>query len=736
MKKTLWLALILLLVCIFAFSACDNGDTPSNNDNSNSQQTTEGNIQNNNGGENNNSSTPICQHTFGSWSTVKQATCKEEGKLVRTCSKCSETEESTVSKTDIHTEVVDAAISATCTADGKTEGKHCSVCGKTIVTQTTIKALGHTEVVDPAVASTCEEEGLTEGKHCSVCNTILVKQTKISILAHNYKNGICSICKNIDQDAKAAEIKAENARHEQEFADINTYYNNVVSGLEERVSNLMELNGITYVYDDSYCYNQISELSDEISELERKIATLSGSTNSSDIAKRQQYESQVTAKENEQNKYYKCITINALNNEIIDNRAYQSEAIAEENILHEDNLAIIENKYKCYEERHTLVVLEAKDPTCEENGLTEGLYCEDCQRCYIEQITILSEGHKIDESTGCCTICKTDVAEIGFVFEWLDKLNGYQLVEYVGSDVNVIVPSKYKGKDVISIGTVAFNDCTHILNVVIPDSVYIINSSAFSGCSSIQSITLPFIGSTEAVNGEEYLSEPLDTWMPSSLCFGTIFGTKEYEGSMAISSSIYTFYIPESLTSVTITGGYIYYRAFAFCSNIEYIWLGDAVTHIGNDAFSYCSSLKAINISSGVESIGRFAFTSCSALESINVSEENDCFISIDGNLYSIDKKTLIKYPSAKSEKSFEIPDGVTTIGAYAFYDSQSLTTIVIPKSVTQIDMYAMRFCSQLSTIEFQGTVEQWEHIFFDFWWNDSIGATTVTCSNGSVTIE
>ena len=82
MKKTLWLVLVLLLVCVFALSACDNGDTPSNNDNGNDQQTTEENGENNSGGENDNSSTPVgCQHTFGSWSTVKQATCKEEGKL-------------------------------------------------------------------------------------------------------------------------------------------------------------------------------------------------------------------------------------------------------------------------------------------------------------------------------------------------------------------------------------------------------------------------------------------------------------------------------------------------------------------------------------------------------------------------------------------------------------------------------------------------------------------------------
>ena len=184
MKKALWLALILLLICVFAFSACDSGDTPPTN-NENNQQTTDNNNQNTESGEsqtngngNDTSNTPTeCQHAFGSWNTVKQATCKEEGKLVRTCSKCSETEETTVSKTNIHAEVIDTAVAATCTVDGKTEGKHCSVCDKIIVAQTTIGKLGHVEVIDAAVAATCTTDGKTEGKHCSRCNETLVAQT-------------------------------------------------------------------------------------------------------------------------------------------------------------------------------------------------------------------------------------------------------------------------------------------------------------------------------------------------------------------------------------------------------------------------------------------------------------------------------------------------------------------------------------------------------------------------------
>ena len=81
--------------------------------------------------------------------------------------------------------MIDAAVEATCTEPGKTEGKHCSVCNTVLVEQTTVPAKGHTEVIDAAVEATCTEPGKTEGKHCSVCNTVLVKQDTIPASGHD-----------------------------------------------------------------------------------------------------------------------------------------------------------------------------------------------------------------------------------------------------------------------------------------------------------------------------------------------------------------------------------------------------------------------------------------------------------------------------------------------------------------------------------------------------------------------
>ena len=141
---------------------------------------------------------PVLNHTTHTFTVRKvepaylasAATCTEPAKYYYVCTGCSEHGDETFNEGNAlgHTEVVDAAVAATCTEKGKTEGKHCSVCNTVLVAQTEVPATGHTEVVDAAVAATCTEKGKTEGKHCSRCKAVIVAQEEIGALGHEYED--------------------------------------------------------------------------------------------------------------------------------------------------------------------------------------------------------------------------------------------------------------------------------------------------------------------------------------------------------------------------------------------------------------------------------------------------------------------------------------------------------------------------------------------------------------------
>lgn len=127
----------------------------------------------------------VCDHTFGNWEMVKQATCAENGLFVRTCNKCGEVEETLIGKTDTHVEVVDEAVAPTCTVQGLTEGKHCSVCNEVIKAQTVIPVTGHYYIWSIDKQSTQTETGLKH-EYCYLCSDTRNENTVIPLAPHTH----------------------------------------------------------------------------------------------------------------------------------------------------------------------------------------------------------------------------------------------------------------------------------------------------------------------------------------------------------------------------------------------------------------------------------------------------------------------------------------------------------------------------------------------------------------------
>lgn len=120
---------------------------------------------------------------------------------------------------------------------------------------------------------------------------------------------------------------------------------------------------------------------------------------------------------------------------------------------------------------------------------------------------------------------------------------------------------------------------------------------------------------------------------------------------------------------------------------------------------AYCISLISADANSADANIEY-----CSSLTSIKVDANNKYYSSIDGNLYNKDATTIIQYASGKTEKSFTIPDSVTSIGNSAF-EWSGLTSITIPDSVTSIGDYAFYYCFGLTDVYYTGTETQWNNI-------------------------
>lgn len=86
------------------------------------------------------------------------------------------------------------------------------------------------------------------------------------------------------------------------------------------------------------------------------------------------------------------------------------------------------------------------------------------------------------------------------------------------------------------------------------------------------------------------------------------------KGAFSGCSSLTSITIPDSVTSID-------YYAFKGCSGLTSVTIGNSVTSIGNSAFSGCSGLTSVTIPNSVTSIGDYAFYGCSGLTSITISD-------------------------------------------------------------------------------------------------------------------
>ena len=316
------------------------------------------------------------------------------------------------------------------------------------------------------------------------------------------------------------------------------------------------------------------------------------------------------------------------------------------------------------------------------------LQCEVINESGETLLAFNGNGQLIDKTTGSVidtAKCVTQVRSDGTL----------EVTGYTGNPVNLEIPEEINGKKVTSISSSAFEGCATLKSITIPDSVTSIGDAAFENCSNLTSITIPDGVTSIGVGVFESCFNLTSITIPDSVTSigGWAFKDCTSLTSITISDSVtsigdYTFFCCLNLTSISIPysvtniGG----SAFSGCSSLTGITIPVNVTSIGDAAFENCSNLTSITIPDGVTSIGVGVFESCFNLTSITIP---DSVTSIGGWAFK----------DCTSLTSITISDSVTSIGDYTFFCCLNLTSISIPYSVTNIGSRAFSGCSRLTRI-------------------------------------
>lgn len=370
-----------------------------------------------------------------------------------------------------------------------------------------------------------------------------------------------------------------------------------------------------------------------------------------------------------------------------------------------------------------------------------------CKICDARLYVLSYQGSHSFEN-GKCSVC--GVPEEGLTYHITYQGMAIDRIRNPGARLEI--PSELEGIPVCILSAGVLRDSIALEEVVIPDSVEEIGSSAFHGCSNLKSVSLSSGLKRLVYSAFAYCTSLKSITIPE--------GVKSIGGSTFLGcTALESVSLPDKLSEI---GNY----AFDKCVNLASITIPDGVTSIGSHAFRNCSKLSDVKMPENLTQIGYEAFLNCKGLSEIYIPKsvtkiEDDAFENCDNldTIHTSDMDALLKvrwgigahpfgYPSPSSGKyvhnryyengklvtealmaadqgymtqfaftncrdlkRITIPERMDDIGDYQFLNCTSLTHVSIPKEITSISENAFKNCRNLKCITFGGTAEELEDI-------------------------
>lgn len=264
-----------------------------------------------------------------------------------------------------------------------------------------------------------------------------------------------------------------------------------------------------------------------------------------------------------------------------------------------------------------------------------------------------------------------------------------------------------------TIDTYAFANCSSLDSFKVPDTVKLMNEGIFNGCTSLNTLTIPFVG-----NKLYDLTTNPETPSATTV-FGYIFGRAQADNSTQVTSKFsasgsYVSYIPNSLNNVIVTQeNNILYGSFYNCTMLQSINIPTTATTLGNYAFYGCTGLRNFTVPKTITEIGSDVLANCTGLTTATVECKEmgrNMFLNCT-NLEIVHLKN-VKYVSTSAFEgcvalvTVDLNQGngsegtiCTTINQKAFYNCYNLSDIVLPDSIVEIGTSAFENCSSLAFI-------------------------------------